>query len=311
MGSDKLALLVLAALIHALWNFISKQGLDKQVFLWMMMAATSVLFLIPVLVLHESFPAQGWIYIVLSGSITVLYVMLLGGAYQNGDLSAVYPLARGTAPVWTTLIAFVLLGETIPPIGLAGIALVAVGVFISQLRPRPKETAAPVAAAAEPGYKPRHDPRPRARLVDFLPSLRGKAFWLSISTGLTIAAYTVVDRVGVRYVPPVTYLYLVFLVTGVLLAPYMLRVRGRQVVEEWRVHKLQVAAVSAMSMTAYVMVLYVMRTTMVGYVSAVRESSVIFAALLGTLALRESFGGQKVLGAVVIFAGVVFIALVN
>ncbi len=290
MGFDRLALLVLTALIHALWNFISKKGLDKQVFLWMMMVATSVLFLIPVLVLHESFPAEGWVYIILSGSVTVLYVMLLGGAYQNGDLSAVYPVARGTAPVWTTLIAFVLLGEAIPPIGLAGIALVAVGVFISQLRPRPKEATVTV-------------------LTDFLPSLRGKAFWLSIFTGLSIAAYSVVDRVGVRYVPPVTYLYLVFLVAGVLLAPYMLRARGRQVAEEWRAHKLQVAAVAVMSMTAYVMVLYVMRTTMVGYVSAVRESSVIFAALLGTLALRESFGGQKVLGSVVIFAGVILIAL--
>ena len=285
MGLEKLALIGLSAVLHASWNLLAKRSSDKQAFLWLMMVASVGLLLLPVAYLRPPVPRCGWGWVGLSGTLEAVYVILLGNAYQEGDLSAVYPVARGTAPVWATLIAYLFAGETVSPLGAIGILAVGAGVYLTNL-----------------------GPALRSRPNGFLPS-NGKAFRLSVLTGLTIAGYSVVDRTGVQVINPIAYLCLVFATASFLVAPHILASRARRAAEEWRRSGLRVLAVAAMSAAAYLLVLLVMRTTVVGYVASIREVSVVFAALLGTIVLREPFGRWKVLGSSVIFAGIMVIAI--
>src|SRR5690349_12720951 len=119
MQPQAILLLVVAAIIHSAWNLLSKQSQDKQAFFWLALVAASVIFLLPFWWLSTPVPAAGWPPVLLSSGLEALYFTLLGGAYQRGDLSLVYPLARGSALLFVTGFAFVFLGERAAPLGLA------------------------------------------------------------------------------------------------------------------------------------------------------------------------------------------------
>ena len=92
-------LLTFAGLIHTTWNLLAKRSVDKQAFLWLALVAAMVLFAVPFVVLRTPIPLAGWLCIAASGALEAVYYLLLGGAYQAGDLSVVYPLSRGSAPL--------------------------------------------------------------------------------------------------------------------------------------------------------------------------------------------------------------------
>ena len=104
---------------------------------------------------------------------------------------------------------------------------------------------------------------------------------LALLVGVTIATYSVVDKVGVSLVNPLLYLYLIFFVSALLLSPYMLTVKRRSLRREWQSRKWSIVAVAVMFAVSYLLVLVTLTTTKVGYVASVREVSVVFAALLG------------------------------
>ncbi|HWQ14161.1 MAG TPA: EamA family transporter [Roseiflexaceae bacterium] len=284
MELETILLLAAAAAIHASWNLLSKQALDKQVFLWLVTVAAGPLFLVPALLAYEPIGPAGWLFVLASGALQVLYTLLLGRAYQQGDLSLVYPLARGSAILAVTVLGALALGEGLTPGGALGIALVAAGIYTVHLR------ALDLRSAAGP-----------------LRALREPASWSALLTGAVIASYSTVDKVGVAHAPPFVYVYLGLQVCALLLAPLMLR-RRAAIVAEWRNGPLRILAVAAMNLLAYTLVLVAMQSSRVSYVASVREMSVVFAAALGTLVLREPFGRQKVAGALLIFAGIVSIA---
>lgn len=285
MDPGTLLLLTAAAAIHASWNLLAKRALDKQVFLWLVTVVAGPLFLIPVLIAYRPFEALGWAFVLVSGLLQALYTLMLGRAYQHGDLSLVYPLARGTAILVVTLLGALALGEGLTPAGGLGIALVAAGIYTVHLR--------------------RLD---AASLTAPLRLLRAPGSWSALATGVIIAGYSTVDKVGVSYVSPFVYVYLGLVVCAGLLAPLMLR-RPDAIAAEWRNGWWRILAVGAMNLGAYGLVLVAMQRSRVSYVASVREMSVVFAALLGTLLLREPFGRPKIAGALLIFAGIVAIAL--
>ena len=129
MELQAILLLALAALIHSTWNLLSKQSLDKQAFLWLALVTSIVLFAVPFFLLYTPIPSAGWFYIAISGGLEAVYYLLLGSAYQRGDLSLVYPLARGSAPLFATLFAALFLGELILPGGVVGIVLIVLGIY--------------------------------------------------------------------------------------------------------------------------------------------------------------------------------------
>ncbi len=278
--------LMVAAGIHSAWNLISKRGLDKQAFLWLAMLMTALIFAVPFAVLYAPIPAYGWIIIGLSGVLESAYILLLGKAYQHGDLSLVYPIARGSAIMFVTLLAVLLLNEHVPWLGAVGILVIVCGMVVTNL------TSLSIGALRAP-----------------LASLRSRPSQLALLTGLSIAGYSLVDKVGVRYVPPLLYVYLIFAAGALFMTPYMLGMRGAAVSREWQANKWRIVLVSVMFITTYVLVLSVMATAQVSFVASVREVSVIFAALMGTLVLREPFGQQKILGATLIFMGILCIGL--
>src|ERR1700724_1456794 len=98
-------LLVLSALVHSAWNLLAKRSLDKQVFLWLGLVGSIAIFFLPFVYLYRPFGWVGWVFILFSGLLEALYFLFLGSAYQQGDLSLVYPLARGSAPLFVALFA--------------------------------------------------------------------------------------------------------------------------------------------------------------------------------------------------------------
>src|SRR4051794_29273199 len=142
-----------------------------------------------------------------------------------------------------------------------------------------------------------------------LAALRERPSQIALVTGLTIATYSVIDKQGITYAGPLLYAYLIFAAAVAFLTPYILAARRTLVVAEWRANKASVLSVAVMTSVAYALVLAAVSTSKVSYVSSVREMSVVFAALLGTLVLREPFGHNKVAGPLLIFAGIVLIAV--
>ena len=285
MELGAILLLLLSGAIHAIWNFLSKRSLDKQVFLWLALVAVT-LTLWPLWFFFPPLPAIAWVFIVVSGAMEAAYFILLGSAYERGDLSLVYPLVRGSAPLFVTLFAGVFLGERVHTGGLLGILIIVAGIYTLHLKTLDE----------------------RGLLAPLL-SLGQRPSQLALLTGVATAANVVVDKVGVTHAPPLLYLYLTFVVAAVLLAPYMAIGRRDQVCQEWKVNRASMIGVGFMFMASYSLVLFVLTTSKVSYVSPVREVSVVFGALLGTLALREPFAGAKVLGSLLIFGGIVAIGL--
>jgi len=285
-----IGLLVCAGLLHSLGNLLAKRGEDTLAFLWLVLATVAAVGLIPTLIFvtisSSPLPAVGWALVALSGALEALYYFLLGRAYQSGDFSLVYPLARGSSPLFATLIALGLRGERPSWVGAAGILLIVCGIYVLHV--------------------PAFD---RKGLAAPLVALRGGISRLALLIGLVIASYSVVDKVGVSYTNPLLYLYLILAVASLLLAPYMLVARQAQVRSEWSRHELRIVMTAVFFVAAYLLVLFALRTTQVGYVASVREVSVVFAAALGSVLLREPFAEKKILGSLLIFAGILSIAL--
>ena len=282
-----LLLLLASAAVHASWNLLSKRSGVKQAFLWLALVATLALMLVPAALVYAPIPAQAWVFIGLSGTLEAAYFLSLGSAYQRGDMSLVYPLARGSAPLFVLLFAYAFLNERATTGGLLGIALIVAGIYVLHVRSL--------------GWRGLYAP---------LLSLRERPSQLALLTGLLIASYNVVDKVGVNVTAnPVLYLYMVFLVSAVLLTPYIFAARRSAVKAEWQANKASVIAVAVMSGAAYLITLLALTVAKVSYVTPVREVSVVFGALMGALVLREAFGGSKVAGSVLIFAGILCIGL--
>ncbi len=281
-----LALLLVAAGVHSIWNLLAKRAADQQVFLWLALLAAAALYAVPWVLTAGPIGAPGWAFILGSGVLEAGYFIALGQTYRRGDLSGTYPLIRGTAILTATALAALALGERLAPAGIAGIALVLGGMYTVHVRALT-----------------------RAGLLAPLAALRAAPSRFAAATGLLTGVAAVVDKAGIRYVSPFTYLYLVFLVAALLLAPAMLTARRAALRREWARNKGPAIAVGFMFLAAYLLVLFALQRGPVGYVAAVREIAVVFAALLGTLVLREPFGRPKVAGAVLIFMGILGIAL--
>ena len=134
MTSLALILVIFSALGHSVWNYLAKSSRHKVVFLWMMLIASGVIYGVPFWLRLRShpIPADGWLYVLATCAIHSLYFSFLGMAYRRGDLSTVYPVARGTAPALIPFLAWIWLGKGERPseLGAAGIALVVMGIWV-------------------------------------------------------------------------------------------------------------------------------------------------------------------------------------
>lgn len=292
MPLSALALIVLAGLIHASWNIAAKKAGGDARFAFF----TSVMMMLiwaPV-GLWASWgvlPRWGWtewIVVAVSGVLHVLYYVVLLRGYRKADLTVVYPLARGSGPLLSSLVAITLLGEQISAVGVAGIVGVVGGVFL---------------IAGGPGLlRAAHDPAQRRRVH--------KGMVYGLLTGAFIASYTVVDGYGVRFLlmSPILIDYLGNFVRVAVLAPAVLRDRPAAATL-WRRQWKYALMVGAISPVSYVLVLYAMQVAPLSHVAPAREVSMLFAALIGGHLLGEGDRLQRLLGAALIAAGVMALAL--
>ncbi|MBB2909034.1 drug/metabolite transporter (DMT)-like permease [Streptosporangium becharense] len=287
MSSLALALALASAVAHASWNLMSKQAAhaDDVVFVWLVVTASTVLWA-PVaagyLLLGGTFPTPaGLAAIAGSTAVHVVYFMLLQRGYRHGDLSMVYPIARGTGPLLASLVAVVLLGERPGPAGVAGILLVGTGVFLLGATRRPT----------------RRD-------------LTGIGFGFAV--GVCIAAYTVWDKQAVSAfgVAPLMLNYLGELGRSVVMTPAVLTTRRRGLITPtWREHRVRVLGAAVLGPFSYLLMLIAFTFSPISSVAPVREISVLIAVVLGGRLLAEGDLPRRLLAAGVIVAGVVTIAL--
>jgi drug/metabolite transporter (DMT)-like permease len=283
-----LALLVLAAGLHAFSNALIKASRDQLAFTWWMLTATAIIGW-PLLFFVGQPQPIGWLIILVSGLIEAVYFITLTRAYSLGDLSQVYPLARGSAPLFVLLWAMLLLGERPTPIGVGGIAIVVIGLYLVN-SPALAEWRRPLL-----GFK-----SPAAR-------------W-ALVTGLLISIYSSIDKVGVRYVDPLPYLYLFLLVTWSVLSMQWLHPDRRaalraELLPERKRGAWRAVSVALLGSGAYALVLAALRLSPVSYVSPVRELSVVIGAWIGVRFMGEQGGRLRVVAALLVAAGIMIIAL--
>ncbi|MDO9404973.1 MAG: DMT family transporter [Polaromonas sp.] len=292
MPITALLLVVLAGVIHASWNIAAKKaGGDARFALFTSVVLMVVWAPVGVWAAWGVVPAWGWRewgMIAVTGVLHVLYYITLLRGYRKADLTVVYPLARGSGPLLSSLFAITLLGERISSLGVAGIAGVVVGVFL---------------IAGGPGLlRAAHDPAQRRRVH--------KGMVYGLLTGAFIASYTVVDGYAVKFMlmSPILLDYLGNFVRLFLLAPSFLRDRAAGLAL-WRTQWKYALLVGTISPVSYVMVLYAMKMAPLSHVAPAREVSMLFAALIGGHLLQEGDRLQRLAGAVFIAVGVAALAL--
>lgn len=263
-------LALVSAVLHVSWNLIVKAGNDRLLAQWGVTCAGALLFL-PVLAIYGLPDADTWPFVAASAMIHVVYSLSLVQAYEQGDLSAAYPVARGFAPLLSAVGAAVLLHDSLPILGYLGILLVTGGLVA----------------------------------VAYRGASRATVGW-ALVTALTISLYTVVDAAGVRLGDEsVRYVITLFVLHSLLLTCVVTVRRGVQrMVAGGRTSARSYVAGGVGSIAAYGLVLAAVRFAPLGYVAALRESSVILGAIAGCYLLKEPFGGNRTAGAAVVALGI-------
>lgn len=279
-----LGLVLAAAVLHATWNLLAKRAeAGGTEFVWLAATAAALLYApIGVVVLLRSLPLTGvqLAFMAGSGLLHVVYFLVLQHGYGVGDLSVVYPIARGTGPLLATAGAVAILGEQPSGLALAGAVAVSVGVLGMSWGSRTSDGSRPAGV----GY--------------------------GLATGLVIASYTLWDghAMAVLAVPPLVYDWAANVARSAILAPVAAARRPR-VRDVWTAHRREVLLVGLLSPAAYILVLVALSFTPVSYVAPARETSILVGTVLGARFLAEGDLRRRLAGAGAIVAGVVALAV--
>jgi drug/metabolite transporter (DMT)-like permease len=284
VNSTALELVLAAAVLHATWNLAVKGVTEDRVtFIWLYILTTVVCWL-PVaavwVVVTDERPRWVWLLgAAVTGVLHVGYQLVLQRGYAEGDLNLVYPLARGSGPLITFVVAVGVLGQRPGVVAAVGVLAVVAGVVLIALR------------GGQDG-------------------VRTGVLW-GFLTGATIASYTLWDNYSVNHlgVPPVPY----FVLGTVLQLPWLtglLATRtGRPIREVWRATRGPVLVVGLLSPLAYILVLRALQLAPVSLVAPARETSIVIGALFGWLVLKEPRPARRLAGAIVVLVGIGLIAV--
>lgn len=292
MPAASLALVILAGLIHAVWNIAAKKaGGDVRFATFTGLLMALIWAPLGIWLGWDVVPAWGrveWGFVVVSAIVHVLYYISLLRGYRQADLTIVYPLARGSGPLLSSLVAILVFQEEITAFGVAGIFAVVTGVFF---------------LAGGPGlFRAAHDPARRA-------AIRTGMFY-GVLTGVFIAGYTVIDGYAVKVVlmSPILLDYYGNLVRLLFLLPSVLR-DPVTAARHWRLQWKHALVVATISPVGYVLVLYAVKAAPLSHVAPAREVSMLFAALIGGHLLGERDRVPRIAGATLIASGVMALAL--
>jgi drug/metabolite transporter (DMT)-like permease len=284
MTAFALVLILAAAAIHASWNYFLKRSGGGTVFVWLFASLSALIYApLAAAILWWQQPDFGWVHYGLmfaSAAVHTAYYMLLDRGYRSGDLSVVYPIARGTAPLITMLCAVLLLHERPSLLAVGGALLIGSGAIVLTGDPRKLRESGNLHAV---GY--------------------------ALLTGCMIATYTLVDKVAVAawLIPPLVQDWAANLGRVALMTPMALRNR-REIPATWRRARKEIVAVAVLCPLSYILVLTAMVFTPVSYVAPAREISILVAALMGTQLLAEGDVRRRLAAAAAMVAGIVCLA---
>lgn len=262
--------------MHAAWNALVKVSGDRlaamtRIDFWALLLALAATPFV-------SFPpGEIWAYLLASAAVATLYRVQLIASYNRGDLGQVYPLMRGSAPLVVVLLAIVFAGEQLSPAGYAGVALISAGIL----------------SLVSWSSLDRH----QLRLLG-----------LALATGTSISGYTLIDSLGVRAAGDVL-MYVVWLevMEHLPLPAYLLATRRGAFRELVATERGRSVLGGAGTIGAYALVLWAVSLAAIAQVAALRETSVIIAALIGHFLFREPFGAKRILASVLVAAGIVLL----
>lgn len=274
-----LAAVLLGALIHASWNALIKAQPDKFAAAALVAIGAGVISL-PIIAWLPAPPPAAWPYIAASSIIHVGYFALVGIAYRTADLGVAYPLTRGTAPPLTALFAFLIVGEALGINQWLAIVVIAAGILTLS-----------------------GDAILRG-------GLSGATALAAFANAGVIVVYTLVDGLGARVAEnALVYVAWMLIGTAILLLVQMSFLRGRAFVVQLRTGWFFALGAGGLSLASYAIALWAMTLAPIGLVAALRETSVLFAAILGTIFFGESFNARRWLALVLIVAGIVALRL--
>jgi len=285
LTSFALTIVLASAVLHASWNLLAKRASGGVAFVWLITVVSGIAYvpiaLAAALIETPSIGLQELVFICGNAVLHICYFLLLSRGYRTGDLSLVYPLARGTGPMLATVAAIILLGERPTPLAITGTTLIGIGVFVFT-----------------GGVRVFRDSHARAAVI------------FALLTGVIIATYTLWDKYAVDTLEiPV----LVYDWTGnlgrCLLLTVFLRGNWDDVRMEWQTHRMEAIGVGVLSPLAYIMVLSALTFSPVSYIAPVREISILIGALMGTLLLSEGDVQRRWVAAGVMVLGVVALAV--
>ena len=280
-------LIIGAAVTHATWNGIAKVSKNILALMWWSTVLGTLgygVWLATTLGIYLS-PSSRIPFLISTICETGYFVTLVKG-YSLGDLSLVYPISRGSAPIFAVLLGAAVLAESLPIIGYAGILLMVFGVFV----------------ASQPVEQSKFR-------FGFSSIVRDRAVGWALASGVFIAVYSITDKVAVVATNPLVYNWWVFAGNAILWAPFVWRrhhfnANLDELKNNWR----SIIIVAVLSVAAYALALAALQLTSASYVVAGRGLSVIIGAFIGSFMLKERFGTVRIIGATLMVAGLALIA---
>ena len=276
--------LLLSASLHALWNLLLKRSQEKYIAMgWQVIISGIFAFF---LLFFTGFPPRSmWLLALISMALEAVYFILLSNAYSDHDFSLVYPIARGTAPAFLMLWSVMFLHEKLTLGGILGVGMIVCGMVV-------------IGATS---------------LIQSRGSrLQLKGVIVALTVALIISLYTLIDGVAVKNGPPLPYALTMFMFVPILTTTYNIRRFGwNQFAAAWKGPRIPLILAAILGVVAYLLALLAYSFAPLSYSGAIREVSVVIGAFLGWRFLEEQMGTTRVFGAVVIFVGILIIALLG
>ena len=283
-------LVLISALFHASWNLLVRRSDSPELSNWMMASSGAILSAPIALYMFVTTPPDpvGWWFIAGTIALHIAYFFTLGRAYKHGDLSLVYPIARGLGLVLIPIVGVIVLEESVSPMAVIGIAAIFIGV---------------VTIGSSSGKGLKIWLKPRSFLAD-----KGVVF--AVLTGVLIASYSTLDKRGVEHVEPIFYMFTLSLGGSLGILPILSRSYAKtdfvaEIKSRWKIGLLG----GALQFLAYGLVLSAFKLSPVSYIGPFRELGIVFGVLMAVLILKERVTRNRALGAITIGSGAILVAI--
>ena len=275
-------LLLISAVLHTAWNLLIKQSEEKFIITWWMITIGG-LFAIVALFFTGLPPRTMWIFALVSICVEATYFVTLSYAYHDNDFSLIYPVARGSAPAFLTLWAFLFLHDKLTHIGLLGLGLIIGGLLIIGINTLTQA---------------------------HVTHLHFKGTAVAVFIALLISIYSAIDGAAVRNGFALPYVMSMFAFVPIPLTPLIFRqYRWKKIKGVLTSQPIRVPLAGILGVLAYLLAVFSFSIAPLSYAGSIREVGVVFGAFAGWWFLKEKMGGVRLLGAIVIFAGIVVIAI--